>query len=65
MGAAFRLSRRTRLGGTIEQAKIVSHQTAGSDLLGIAKRNGDFRENDGAINGAYLGTINGPLTHGG
>jgi hypothetical protein len=32
----------------------VSDQNAASDLLEIAKRNGDFRKNYGAIIGAYL-----------
>jgi hypothetical protein len=32
----------------------VSAQSAGSDLLEIAKRNGDFRKNYGTIIGAYL-----------
>jgi hypothetical protein len=32
----------------------VSDKNAGSDLLEIAKRNGDFRKNYGTIIGAYL-----------
>jgi len=32
----------------------VSDQNAGSDLLKIAKRNGDFRKNYGTLIGAYL-----------
>ena len=32
----------------------MSDQNAGSDLLEIAKRNGDFRKNYGMIIGAYL-----------
>jgi hypothetical protein len=32
----------------------VSNQNAGSDLLEIVKRNGDFRKNYGMVIGGYL-----------